>query len=292
VKRALALVVVFAGAGACAPTQQYTYRDADGGPERRLPETRAEVVSRAHAEATLGAGTLLSIPFGPDGDSSALVADFLGRADASGAAMVSDLAIYLLTAQDGAMVECRTEILPETVTSSHWRPAHTQTVSVQRPVTRRVTDYEYKCHTTYRSQSRSVTEYERSCHTVSRPVTRTRTTYRSSYDSYSKSYRSQPHTESYTTYESKQECSSRPVTRYRTEQVPHRDCRSEPVTRTVTRYEFQLENRYVPGRLETLSRQRLRELDPVCYAAPGDVVMAPGASGGGNRIEGLLHAKR
>src|SRR5688572_8569617 len=74
---------------ACTPTQQYTYRDGNGGPERRLPETHARVVTRAQAEAAGTPGTPLAVPFGPDGDATALVADFLVRADEAEAAMVS-----------------------------------------------------------------------------------------------------------------------------------------------------------------------------------------------------------
>jgi hypothetical protein len=276
---------------ACTPTHQYSYQSAGGGAERGLPPTHAKVVTVEAAEASALPAKLLAIPFGPDADGVALVAQFLSRADESKAVMVSDLAIYLRTTRDGTPLECRTEIVPETVTSSQWRPAHTELVPVNQPVTRTVTDYEYRCSTTMRTESRYVTEYERSCHHVSRPVHRTRTVYRSHYDSFSKSYRSSPETESYTDYESHEECSSHPVTRHKTEQVPHRDCRSEPVTRQVSRYEFQLENQFVPGRLETLSRQRLRELDPVCYPAPADSVMAPGSRPSGNRIQGKLHIR-
>jgi hypothetical protein len=283
-----ALAIAFT---ACVPSQQYGYQAASG-PERPLPPVRAEVVTAERAAQEALPGEPLSFGFGPDADGTQLVADFLARADAAGAAMVSDLAIYLRTLRDGHVVECRTEIVPETVTSSRWKPAHTERVPVSRPVTRTVTEYEQRCTTVTRSQSRMVTEYQQRCRSVTRPVTRTRTTYSSSYDSFSKSYRSTPRTETYTAYESRQECRSEPVTRYRTERVPHRECRSHPVSRSVTRYEFQYETRFVPGRLETLGRQRLRELEPVCYVVAGDAATsnAPGASG--NRIEGTLHRRR
>jgi hypothetical protein len=77
--------------------------------------------------------------------------------------------------------------------------------------------------------------------------------------------------------------------------VSKTECSYQPVTRTVTRYEFQLESRYVPPRMETVTRQRLRELDPVCYqleAAADDPALAPPARTRGNRIEGRIFTKR
>ncbi|HVK78340.1 MAG TPA: hypothetical protein VM734_33775 [Kofleriaceae bacterium] len=284
-----ALVLLLLAAAACTAGHQYGYAPAGGGPEQRLAPVQAEVVTADRAARAGLPGELRSFGFGDGADGTQLVADFLARADAEEAVMVSELAIYLRSVHDGQAVECRTEIVPETVTTSHWRPSRTETVSVMRPVTRTVTDYEQACSTTTRSESRMVTEYQQRCRMVSKPVTRTRTTYSSSYDYSSRSYRSMPRTETYTAYESQQECRSEPVTRYRTEQVPHRECHQRPVTRTVTRYEFQLESRFVPARVETLRRQRLRELEPVCYAAEGTA--APGG-GGGNRIEGRVHRKR
>jgi hypothetical protein len=72
-----------------------------------------------------------------------------------------------------------------------------------------------------------------------------------------------------TTYESQYECKSEPVTRMRSEMVHKTECGYESVTRMVTRYEFQLESTYVPPHMETLTRQRLRELDPVSGSRSG-----------------------
>ena len=287
---AVLAIVVGASAG-CAPTHRYGYVAAGGGGERALPEVRAEVVTADRAAASGLSAAPRSIGFGDGADSATLVADFLVDADAARAVMVSDLAIYLRSVRDGQPIECRTEIVPETVSRSQWHPPHTEQIYVDEPVRRQVTTYERRCSTTSRMESKHVTEYERQCKSVSRPVTRTRTVYRSSYDSLSRSYRSMPQTESYTTYESQYECESRPVSRYRTELVPHHECHSEPVTRTITSYEFQVRSQYVPGRLETVTRQRLRELEPVCYAIDAPASAAPGASAP-NRIEGTLYRPR
>jgi hypothetical protein len=120
--------------------------------------------------------------------------------------------------------------------------------------------------------------------------------YRSQYDSFSKSTRSVPQTEHYTAYESHFECKSAPVTRLRSEMVSKNECGFETVTRTVTRYEFQLESTYVPPQMELVTRQRLRELEPVCYDLEGpadDPSLSPPsvARSSGNRIEGKIYSK-
>jgi len=116
------------------------------------------------------------------------------------------------------------------------------------------------------------------------PVQRSRTTYSSSYNSLTHSSTSTPHTEYYTDYQSSYECRSVPVSRMRSEMVTETSCSSELQSRMVTRYEFQLENRYVPGHFETFTRQRLRELEPVCYAR--EAASEPAVPQ--NRIEGML----
>jgi hypothetical protein len=94
-----------------------------------------------------------------------------------------------------------------------------------------------------------VTRYENRCHMVSKPVQRTETTYTTQYDSFSKSYRSVPQTRSVTHYEMQNEC------------------RLEPVQRMETQWEYTLESRYEPPRMEYLSSKRLKQSEPVCYAA-------------------------
>jgi hypothetical protein len=71
------------------------------------------------------------------------------------------------------------------------------------------------------------------------------------------------------------------------ETVMKQQCRPELVNKTVTRYEHQYESRFVPARLETVTRQRLRELEPECYVIPSQ---GPGA--GGHRIEGRIFTDR
>ena len=207
----------------------------------------------------------LSRDFGPDEDGTKLVDDLLAEAKRQGATAVSDISVSLASRAAEGPVACRTEILPETVAETRTIPGGSQLVSVQRPVQRMVTESEYRCHTTsHPGDARSTTEYHQSCHTVSRPVSRTRTTYSYQYDSFTHSSRSVPHTQSYTEYQSHQECRSEPQLKTRTESVSRNECRMEPVTHMVTRYEFQLESRYVPPRLETFTRFRLHETEPQC----------------------------
>jgi hypothetical protein len=285
------LVAASALVAACTPVHEYSFQAAGGGPERGLPPTHVRVATNEDNEARAVPAKLVAIPFGPDRDSVALVSQFLARADEAKAVVVTDLAIYSRTTRDGVALECRTEIIPETVTDSEWVPEHSELRGRYEPVTRTVTENQTSCGTTMKTESHMVTEYERQCHYVTRPVQRTRTVYRTHYDSFSKSSVSSPETESYTDYSSEYECNEEPVTRYKTEEVPHYGCTSEPVTRTVTRDEYKLENEFVPGRNELTSRQHLRELDPVCYPAPTDSVMAPGSRPSGNRIQGKLHIR-
>lgn len=271
----------------CSSRQAYTYQQA-GGAETRMTPVSARVVAASEADASGLVPATVSIPFGAAVDGTKLVQDFLARADDRGAYLVADLAIYFQTTQDGRAVECRTDILPETVTETHTHPSRWEQVPVNRPVTRTVTEHQYRCHSVTKYESRSRTEYQQQCGSVSSPVTRTRTVYRSQYDYASKSTRSVPTTESYTSYESRYQCKSVPVTRSRTEPVLRNECRMEPVTRMVTRYEFQLENRFVPARLETITRQRLREREPACYVvAPA----GPPSTARTNRIEGRLYTQ-
>jgi len=276
---AMALGALCAGCVA----QSYSYQPR-GGAERALRPIHAKVVT--HQEALrLGRPTPLSIPFAADRDGTELVGQFLAQADARRAAHVADVAIYLQTRHDEQIVECRSEVVPEEVTASEWRPPTSRVESVSKPVTRMVTESVYQCRPVTSSQMRSYTEYQQQCSTVSHPVQRSRTTYSSSYNSLTHSSTSSPHTEYYTDYQSSYECRSVPVFRMRSEMVTETRCSTEMQSRMVTRYEFQLENRYVPGHFETFTRQRLRELEPVCYpreAAASEPAVPQ------NRIEGML----
>lgn len=269
----------------CSSSQQaYSYKQA-GGAETRMAPVSARVVAAREADASGLVPAMLSIPFGAEVDGTKLVQDFLAHADGRGAHLVADLAIYFQTTQDERAVECRTDIVPETVTETQTRPSRWEQVPVNRPVTRTVTEHEHRCRSVTKYESRSRTEYQQQCGSVSRPVTRTRTVYRSQYDYASKSTRSVPTTESYTAYESQYQCKSVPVYRSRMEPVTRNECRMEPVTRTVTRYEFQLESRFVPARLETITRQRLREREPACFVVE---LAGPPSTARTNRIEGRL----
>ena len=293
-----AVAVVAAAVAACEPVPRYSYKSnrAGGGTaEQDLPPAPARVVSAHEAEQSGLTGRPLVIPFEGGRDGTELVARFFQDADRARAHLISELAIIIETTQEGRPVECRTEIVPESITETQLRPGRYKTVSVQRPVQRTVTEQQYRCKPVMRSELRSHTEYEQRCGSVMRPVQRTRTVYTTQYDSFSRSSRSVPRTEHYTAHESHYECKSQPVTRMRSEMVSKTECGLEPVTRTVTRYEFQLESQYVPPHMETLTRQRLRELDPVCYeiaAAADDPSLSPPTPARGNRIEGRIFTKR
>lgn len=261
------LAIVLVGCAASSP--QYTHKKPREA-EQPLPPITAKVVALADAERSGLVEATLRTPFEGGADGTRLVEDFLARADGARVELLAEVAIYIQTRdpRDGQPLECRSSIVPETITETRTVPAHTERVQVSRPVTRTVTEHEQRCKPVTKYENRSHTTYEQKCGTVSRPVTRTRTAYRSQYDSYSKSYRQVPYTETYTAYESRYECKSEPVTRTKMEAVTRTECKSELVTKTVTRYEFQFESRFVPARLESITRQRLRELDPECYAVP------------------------
>ena len=293
----IVFALAVAGCTAAGPTQMVS-RTGEKSP---LRPAGVRVIAAAEAAESKLAARPFALRFGGDRDGTELVELVLAEAERTGATAVGDISITLGTVREGRPIECRTAILPETVTESVWRPASHHLVPVSRPVSRMVTEQQYRCHTVSRPETRSVTEYQQRCRTVSRPVTRTRTTY--SYQYSRTGSRSVPRTETYTTYESHQDCRSEPVHRTRTDYVSNRECRYEPHTQMVTRYEHQMETRYVPPRLETFQRHRLRETDPVCYeidgAAPPPVATehldaaapsaAPPAPPPANRIEAVLY---
>jgi hypothetical protein len=172
----------------------------------------------------------LSLPFSGEQDGTKLLVAFLGEARRRGASYVSDAAFYIVRQGTGSGMECQTSVYPEEEIVPQTVPGRFRTVPVSRPVTRMVTEYEYRCHL------------------VSKPVSRMQTTYRTQYDSFSKTTRSVPETHYETHYEMQNEC------------------RSEPVTHMVTRYEFELESQFVPPHLEYVSTQKLKQGAPVCYS--------------------------
>jgi hypothetical protein len=280
--------------GACAmrsgPQPEYTHKK----PRERdhaIRPTTAKVVTAEQAERAGMSELTLRTPFDAGVDGTQLVEELLSRADREHVELIADLAIYLQTRdpRDGRAVECRSSIVPETVTVGREIPEHYERVQVSRPVTRTVTENEQRCLPVTKQENRMTTAYEQKCGSVTVPVSKTRTAYRSQYDAYTKSYRQVPYTETYTAYESRYECKTEPVTRSRMESVTRTECKTALVTKSVTRYEFQLESRFIPTHLETITRQRLRELDPECYAVP---VGGPPSSALVNRIEARAFRSR
>jgi hypothetical protein len=282
--RAAARVLPAVLAAGCATAQGPTEVVSRSGQATPLTPAALRVIPAAEAASSGLVGRPFVLPFGADRDGTELVGLVLAEAERQGAAALGDINVSLAAVREGRPIECRSAILPETVQESRWIPSSHRMVSVTKPVSRLVTEQQYRCQPVSRLESRQVMEYEQRCHSVSRPVTRNRTTY--SYQYGRGGSRSVPRTETYTTYESRQECRSEPVSRTRTEYVSKNECRYEPRSHTVTRYEHQLESRYVPPRLETFDRHRLRETEPVCYeidAAP------PTPPETGNRIEATLY---
>jgi hypothetical protein len=261
------------------------------GARQPLPRTEVQVVAAEDATRRGLVGRPQSREFGEGQDGTTLVSDLLTEAQRQGAVAVSDIGVTLISQGPEGPLGCRTSILPETVAESRTIPAGTTMVPVQKPVSRLVTESEYRCHMVSHPETRSVTESHQSCQSVSHPVTRTRTTYSYQYDSFTHSSRSVPRTESYTTYESRYECRSEPRSVTRTEYVSRNECHMEPVTHTVTRYEFQYETRYVPPRLETITHHRLHESEPACEALvpPAGAPGAPAPPLPSNRIEATFY---
>jgi hypothetical protein len=229
------------------------------GPEGYTAPDARGVVLTTQAEASKGGleAWTLQVPFGAKQDGTELVLDFMKRAEQAGASYVSDVSIVLASEQDGQPVECRTRVEPRADTqlrhATVMRPGHTQSRMELVPVTRTVTEHEYRCHMV--SEMRMV------------PETYTET----QYDSFSKSSRSVTRTRMVTRSESRNQCNS------------------VPVTRTVTRYEHQFRNEFIPPRFETELRPyttwALQESAPEC--TPHEGTAAPATRP--NRIEGTLY---
>jgi hypothetical protein len=227
-RSSLLIAAVVAAAGSAAVPQGYSRDDAPGitviKPQEADPD---ELVAQPFALA-----------FADGENGTDLMVRFLRAANAQGAAYLSDIEIHIVGHDEasGQAQDCVTYVVPEDhgtmQPQTTMTPGRYETRQVLKPVSRMVTEYEYRCHS------------------VSRPHTRTETHYESSYDFSSKSYRSRP--------------VSRTVTDYRYEQ----ECKSEPVTRYVTRYEYQMESQYVPAQWHTelrwMSNWNLDETAPAC----------------------------
>jgi len=174
--------------------------------------------------------------FGRNQDGTQLVLDFLEQAKRAGARYVSDIRIELAVKRRGERRRCSTRLVPfprgMRVPVKHTIPGRTVTRRVPKLVTRTVTEQVYVCRS------------------VSRPVTRYVTRYESRYDYSSRSYRSVPVSRAETRYESRQQC------------------RHQPRTRTVSRYEYQLQTRYIPPQVRIIAKRftdmDLLESKPVC----------------------------
>jgi len=295
--------------GACLPPEAPASVVSSNGEEQPITPRGPRVVSHAEAARSGYKSRAVSLAFGSGADGSQLIERLLKEADAADAALVSDISINLVASGEQGPTECRTAVVPESVTETREIPARYQLVSVQKPVTREVTENEYRCHMTSHLEQRTATDYQQRCSQVSRPVQRSRTSYSSQYDSFTKSSRSVPHTEYYSENESHTECRMEPVQRQKTESVPRNECRYEPVTHLATRYEWQLDNQYTPPQVEVYRRHRLRELEPNCFAlepatatpsvnatadggtpaSPSELPAAPAPS---SRIEALFYFDR
>jgi hypothetical protein len=226
----LVAALVLSAASAVVP-QGYSADDAPG----------ITVITPAQAQASSLSGRPFDYRFADGENGTDLIVRFLRAARAQGASYLSDIEIHLVDQKDGRWQECVTRVAPAdhgtNQSIQRMDPGHTEMQTVMRPVTRTVTEYEYRCHM------------------VSRPHMVTHTSYESSYDSMSRSFR------------------SRPVTRTSTEYRMENECHSEPVTRTVTRYEYQYEHRYVPPQWHTelrwISDWQLEESAPVCAPVDG-----------------------
>ena len=173
---------------------------------------------------------------------------FLEEARKLGATAVAELEIEVAATLEGRPVRCKTLVGPEEEVEQRARVVHQpgryDRRQVLKPVSRYVTEQQYRC----RPVQKSVTRYE--------------TTYEQSYDFLSKRYRSTPR--------------SRPVTRWETQN----ECKFESVHRHVTRYEYEWESRWVPPEWQVISEHyshwTLVESEPVCAdAADADAAAAP-----------------
>jgi hypothetical protein len=196
---------------------------------------------------------------------------------------VSDVNVYFTSSQEGKPTECRVAFHPEDAVVAVQVPAGVQPAPVMTPVTRTVSEMEYRCTSHLTPVTRTVSEYQNHCQMVSKPVMRMETTYTSQYDFFSKSTRMVPQTHSVMHTEMVNECRMVPVSRTVTDMQNKQECRMEPVTRTVTRFEFQFQSRFIPPRVDYLQTKKLKESAPVCYAVD------EGAAAHGNRIEGRIY---
>lgn len=227
---------------ACVPEGAPLTGSAEAPHAPHAPDMR--VITAAQAEGSNLTPVDLTVPFPDAADGTRMLEDWVAAARARGANRVGEISLYVVKPKGDDVIECRTVLYPEHTVEPTLVGGGQRLVPVTRPVLRSVTRYEYRCHM------------------VSKPVSHMETTYSTQYDSFAKTTRSVPQ--------------SHMVTRYEMQN----DCRSEPVTSMETHWEYTLESRYEPPRVEYLAKMRLKETEPACYVAPS----AEAAS----RVEGKL----
>jgi hypothetical protein len=224
--------------------------------DRRTPTVA--LITHEEAERRGLRSQRMSMRFGANQDGNELAHRFLASAAARGASWVSDLEVHLTAGTPDQPVVCITRLeaqgRSETVARQQlvYRPPENKLV--MKPVTRTVTEMEYRCQM------------------KSKPHTEMKTSYESSYDFSCKCTR------------------SRPVTKWVHTTRMENECRHEPRTRTVTRYEHQWEQQYRPPEWQTVfareTRFDLAESPPSCAPLPPEVEAR------GNRLRGVIWFER
>ncbi len=274
------------GGAAAGPAPAGGDRGACGRPGPAPPPAQEpQVVSAEDAAARGLEGQLAVTPFGAGEDGEKVLHDFFAAAQRRGAGYVSDVNLVFASAPEGPPTECKVAVHPVDAVVPVQVPAGMTQVPVTTPVTRTVTDQEYRCTLRAVPQTRTVTRQEQHCQLVAKPVVRMETIYSSQYDPFSKSMHTAPQTHSVTSSEMVNDCRMVPVTSTVTEVQNKQECAMVPVTHTVTRYEFHLQSSFVPARVEYLQKHRVEESAPVCYALGG-------APARGNRVEGRVYLRR
>jgi len=200
------------------------------------------IITAEQAEAGGLEGRPFAMPFADGQNGTELMVRFLREAREAGGGFLADVEIHLVAEKDEAWQDCVTRVGPvdhgHQGVVSKMDYGHMETRSVMRPVTEWVTEHEYRCHM------------------VSRPHMVTSTRYESSYGA--GGYSSHPVTETHTEYQMENECNM------------------EPVSRMVTRYEYQLEQSFVPPEWHTelrwMSDWDLDESPPECAPVEADAV--------------------
>lgn len=145
---------------ACVPQAGPTSVVNQQGEERALPARALRVVSHSEAARSGLVVRQIRVSFGAGKDGTELDSTLLERAEQQGAQLVSDISIVLRTSDETGVTECVTELVPETVSESHWKPGHLRSVPVHAPISRMVTERQYRCHMVSRPETRQVTEYQ------------------------------------------------------------------------------------------------------------------------------------